>query len=52
MEAEFTAESVVVAEIIGFKELLGEIEVDCVMSLSRRSTIKQHLSNLLENLRL
>ena len=51
MEAEFTAASVVVAEMIGIDELLEEMGIDYVMPMSlKRSTIKQLLSNLPKDL--
>nr|CCA17048.1 AlNc14C29G2764 [Albugo laibachii Nc14] len=42
MEAEFTAASIVVAEMIGIKELLGEMGIHCVIPMPPKVDIKMH----------
>lgn len=50
MEADFTAASIVVAEMIVIKELLGEMSLDCVIPMLLKVDMKQLSSNLTESL--
>ncbi|CCI10369.1 unnamed protein product [Albugo candida] len=48
--ADFTAASIVVAEMIVIKELLGEMSLDCVIPMLLKVDMKQLSSNLTESL--